>query len=305
MPLDLKQKNILVTGGAGFVGRYVVENLIKKRGVAPSNIIIPRSAQMDLRIRENAKKAVEGVDVVFHLAAVSGGIGFSAEHPGKMFYENAVIGMNLIDTAREANIEKFIHIGSYNEYPKSAAMPLKEEALWDGLPDGAFLSYGMAKRMLLMQLQAYRVESGFNGIHLIMASMFGPGGPVNNLIPSLMRQIQSAKEKGGEVIGWGTGKATRDLLYVEDAAEGIVLAAEKYNKPEPLNIGSGREIPVRDVISLLCSLIGFQGHVRWDTSKPEGQQRYIMDIARAEHELDFRPIVSLEEGLRRTIGVAS
>src|SRR3989344_1529822 len=237
--INLKDKKILVTGGAGFVGRHLVKNLIEKRGVPEKNIFIPRSAELDLRIKENAEKAVKGIDIIFHLAALSGGIGFSVSHPGQMFYDNAMMGLNLIESAKAAKVEKFINIGSYNEYPKDAPMPLREENLWDGLPEISFLPYGMAKKMLLVQLQSYRKESGFNGIHLLMASMFGPGYDVNNtnLIPSLIRQIEKSKKEKLPVVGWGTGKATRDFLYVEDAVEGIILAAEKYDKSEPVNIG--------------------------------------------------------------------
>ena len=303
MATNLKQKKILVTGGAGFVGRHLVKNLIEKRGVLEKNIFVPRSSDLDLRIKENAERAVRGMDVVFHLAALSGGIGFSASHPGRMFYDNAVMGLNIIEAARAAKVEKFINIGSYNEYPKSAPMPLKEDDLWNGLPEESFLSYGMAKKMLLIQLQSYRKESNFNGIHLIMASMFGPGyDPTSTtLIPSLIRQIEKSKKEGLPVIGWGTGKATRDFLYVEDAVEGMALAAEKYDKPEPVNIGSGQEAPIKEIITALCELMEFGGELKWDPAKPEGQLRYIMDSSKAQKEFEFKAAIDIHEGLKRTI----
>lgn len=303
MPINLQQKKILVTGGTGFVGRQLVKNLINKRGLFEKKIFTPRSAELDLRIKENAEKAVRGVDVIFHLAALSGGIGFSASHPGRMFYDNALMGLNLIEAARLAGVEKFINIGSYNEYPKTAPMPLKEENLWDGLPEASFLPYGMAKKTLLIQLQAYRKEYGFKGIHLILASMFGSGyDPAStNLIPALIRQIIESKKNNLPVIGWGTGRATRDFLYVEDAVEGIVLAAEKYDKPEPVNLGSGRETSIKELIGILCQLMDFQGEIKWDQTKPEGQLRYIMDSSHAKEEFGFVPTVGLTEGLKKTL----
>ncbi len=303
MNLNLKDKKILVTGGAGFVGQHLVRNLIEKRGVSEKNIFIPRYSEVDLRIKENAEKATRGMDIVFHLAALSGGIGFSVSHPGQMFHDNALIGLNMIEAAKNAGVKKFINIGSYNEYPKNAPMPLKEDDLWGGLPEDSFLPYGMAKKMLLIELQAYRKEFGFNGIHLIMASMFGPGYDAGktDLIPSLIRQIDEAARKESSVVGWGSGKATRDFLYVEDAAEGIILAAEKYDKPEPVNLGSGKEVPIKELITVLCRLMNFKGKIEWDASKPEGQLRYIMDNSRAREEFGFSPSVGMEEGLRRTV----
>lgn len=303
MSLNLQQKKILVTGGAGFVGRHLVKNLIEKRGIPEKNISIPRARTLDLRIKENAEKAVKGIDIVFHLAALSGGIGFSKDHPGRMFYDNAIMGINLIESARVAGVEKIINIGSYNEYPKDAPMPLKEENLWAGLPEDSFLPYGLAKKSLLIQLQAYRKEYGFNGIHLILASMFGPGYDESStdLIPLLIKQINEAKKNNLPVIGWGTGKATRDFLYVEDAVEGMVLAAEKYNKAEPINLGSGREVPIKELIMILAKLMDFKGEIKWDKTKPEGQLRYIMDNSRAKEEFGFVPKVGLEDALKRTI----
>lgn len=303
--MNLRNKKILITGGHGFVGQHLIKFLIEKKDVAENNIYAPSSQELDLRILANAEKAVSGVNVVFHLAALSGGIGFSVSHPGQMFFDNVLMGFNLIDASRKAQVEKFVNIGSYNEYPSTSPMPLKEDDLWSGLPDQAFLPYGMAKKALLLLMQSYRQEYGFNGIHLIMASMYGPGYSVTNttLIPSLIRQINKAKENNLPVIGWGTGKATRDFLYVEDAVRGMVLAAEKYDKPEPVNMGSGRETPVKEIFETLCRLMDFQGELKWDPTKPEGQLRYVMDSTKAKSEFGFISAIGLAEGLTRTLEI--
>lgn len=303
MATDLTKKKILVTGGAGFVGRHLVKNLVEKRGIPRKNIFIPRSSELDLKIKKDAEKAVKGQDIVFHLAALSGGIGFSRANPGRMFYDNAIMALNIIEASKLRGLEKFINIGSYNEYPEKAQIPLSEESLWDGLPEFSLRPYGMAKKMALMQLQTYRQESGFNGIHLIMASMYGPGYDQNstNLIPLLINQINDAKKNNTPIIGWGTGRATRDFLYVEDAVEGIILAAENYNKAEPLNLGGGKEVPVKELIETLCELMDFRGELKWDSSKPEGQLRYVMNISRASQEIGYKPMTDLKQGLKKTL----
>jgi GDP-L-fucose synthase len=305
MPMDLKNKKILVTGGHGFVGKHLINFLMERRGLAEKNIYGPNSQELDLRIAANAEKAVKGINIVFHLAALSGGIGFSVAHPGQMYFDNVMMGFNLIEASRKAGVEKFINIGSYNEYPKSAPMPLEEADLWSGLPDQAFLPYGLAKKSLLILMQSYRQEYVFNGIHLIMASMYGPGYKEDNttLIPSLIRQINNAKKESLPLIGWGTGKATRDFLFVEDAAEGIILAAEKYDKPKPINLGSGQETPIKEVFETLCQIMGFPGEIKWDLTKPEGQLRYIMDSTKAKAEFGFEPKTTLIEGLKKTINI--
>ena len=303
--LDLKSKKIMVTGGAGFLGSFVVKNLLE-RGVSQENLFIPRLKEFDLREKKDSEKVVSGQNIVIHIAGNVGGIGYNRVHPARAFYDNAVMALNLIDAAHRAGVEKFVGIGSVCEYPKFAPIPFKEEDLWEGYPEETNASYGLAKKMMLAQSQAYHKEYGFNAVHLLMVNLYGPGDNFNpessHVIPALIKKVADAKKEGKNFIEvWGTGKATREFLYAEDAAEGIILAAEKYDKPDPVNLGSGMEISIKDLMELIAKLMDFKGEIRWDVSKPDGQPRRALDVSRAEKEFGFRAKTNFEVGLRATI----
>lgn len=303
--MDLKSKKILVTGGAGFFGSRVVQKLIEL-GVPKENIFVPRTRELDLIKWEDCKKAVRGQDVVIHLAAVVGGIGANREHPGKFFYDNLIMGAQLMEAARLAKTEKFVVIGTVCAYPKFTPTPFKEDDLWNGYPEETNAPYGLAKKMLLVQSQAYRQEYGFHSIYLLPTNLYGPGDNFDlkssHVIPALIRKVYEAKNEGKDYVElWGSGDVTRDFLYVDDAAEGIVLAAEKYDKPEPVNLGSGTEITIKDLIGLICRLMDFRGEIKWDPTKPDGQPRRMLDVSRAGREFGFRAKTNFEEGLRNTI----
>jgi len=300
-----QNKKILVTGGAGFLGKYVVDKLLK-RGVSRENIFIPVFPDYDLRKMEDCQKAIKGRQIVIHLAGVVGGIGFNKEHPGKSFYDNAAMALNLLEAARIEKVEKFTGIGSVCAYPKFTPTPFKEENLWNGYPEETNAPYGLAKKFMLVQSQAYKAEYGLNAIHLLMLNLYGPGDnfdpKTSHVIPALIEKVANAKKEGENFIEvWGTGKATRDFLYVEDAAEGIILATEKYNKSEPVNLGSGMEISIKELVKLICKLMDFKGEIRWDTSKPDGQPRRCLDVLKAEKEFGFKAKTNFEEGLKKTI----
>ena len=299
-------KRVLLTGGAGFLGSFVRDNLINRRGVDPSSILVPRSRDLDLREWQNCVEAVRDVDVVIHLAAKVGGIGFNRKYPATLFFDNAIMGIQIMEAARQEGVEKFVAVGTVCAYPKYTPVPFKEEDLWIGYPEETNAPYGIAKKMLLVQAQAYRAQYRFNAIYLLPVNLYGPGDNFHpedsHVIPALIRKIFEAKEAGQtRMTLWGTGKATREFLYVEDAAEGILLATEKYNESEPMNLGSGFEISIRDLARLISELIGYDGEIDWDATKPDGQPRRMLDVTRARDRLDFRPKVSLEEGLKRTI----
>lgn len=298
-------KRVIVTGGAGFLGSYVVEKL-KKRGCR--NIFIPLIEDYDLTKEENIVRLYQNysADIVIHLAAVVGGIGANRKNPGKFFYNNLVMGAMLMEHARQYKIDKFVAIGTICAYPKFTPVPFKEEDLWNGYPEETNAPYGLAKKMMLVQSQAYRVQYGFNSIFLLPLNLYGPGDNFDpkssHVIPALIRKFIEAKDRGKEeVVCWGTGKPTRGFLYVEDAAEGILLATEKYNKSEPVNLGSDLEISIKDLAELIAKLVGFKGTIRWDTDEPDGQPRRKLDISRAEQEFGFKAKMDFEEGLRRTI----
>lgn len=298
-------KKILLTGGAGFLGSFVGGKLLD-RGVPKEHIFIPRSSDFDLRKWENCQQAVAGRNIVIHLAAKVGGIGFNREHPGELFYDNIIMGTQLMEAARQAGVEKFVAVGTICAYPKFTPVPFKEDNIWNGYPEETNAPYGLAKKMLLVQTQAYRQQYGFNAVYLLPVNLYGPGDNFDprssHVIPALIKKVADAKKEGKNYIGvWGTGKATREFFYVEDAAKGIVLATEKYDRPEPVNLGSGTEISIRDLADLICRLMNFNGDIRWDTSKPDGQPRRSLDITRAKEAFGFSPEVSLGEGLRRTI----
>jgi GDP-L-fucose synthase len=301
--MGLKEKKILVTGGGGFLGPHVIRRL-EECGVPEKNIFAPRSKDLDLRLLENCRQAVADRDIVIHLAGVTGGIEFHRQNPASIFYNNLMMGVQIMEAAREAGIGKFVTIGSATEYPEHAPLPFKEEDLWRGFPEPLHAPYTIAKKMLLVQAQAYRRQYGFNAIHLLMTNMYGPGDKLNSsfVIPSLIRRIWQAKQKRQSFIEiWGTGNPTRDFLYVEDAALGIVLAAEKYDKPDPVNLGSGWEISIKELAELIIYLMDFRGEIRFDTSKPDGQMRRMMDISRAENEFNFKALTDFEGGLKKTI----
>jgi len=298
-------KKFLVTGGAGFLGSYVVEKL-KDRGVKDEDIIVPRSKDMDLRIMDNCYKVCENVDVVIHLAANVGGIGFNRAYPGSLFYDNAIMGIQLMEAARQTGVEKFVALGTVCAYPKFTPVPFKEEDLWNGYPEDTNAPYGLAKKMLLVQSQAYRQQYDFNSIFLLPVNLYGIGDNFDeessHVIPALIRKFIDAKENGAkEVEVWGSGVASREFLYVEDAAEGILLATEKYNKSEPINLGAGFEIKISDLVELISKITGYTGKIVWDDSKPDGQPRRCLVVSKAESEFEFKAKVKFEEGLRNTI----
>jgi len=295
----------VVTGGAGFLGSYVVEKL-RERGC--QQIFIPCSRDYDLREKEAIVQMYEDSkpDIVIHLAAVVGGIGANRKHPGRFFYSNAIMGIQLIEQARQFGVGKFVCVGTICAYPKYTPIPFKEEDLWEGYPEETNAPYGLAKKMLLVQLQAYRQQYGFNGIYLLPVNLYGPGDnfdpEYSHVIPAIIKKFVDAKHRGNKkTVAWGTGEVTREFLYVEDAAEGIVLATEHYNKPAPVNLGVGQEIKVKDLVYLIKDLSGFEGEVEWDTSKPDGQPRRKLDTSRAKEEFGFEAKVAFREGLKRTV----
>jgi GDP-L-fucose synthase len=303
--MDLHDKKLLVTGGSGFLGKVVIKKLIE-RGVPEANIFAPRAAELDLVKWEHCVKAVAGRDVVIHLAAVVGGIGANREHPGKFFYKNLMMGVQLMEAARLAGVKKFVAVGTICAYPKFTPAPFKEADLWNGYPEETNAPYGLAKKMLLVQAQSYRAEYGFNAIYLLPVNLYGPGDNFDpqssHVIPALIKKIHDAKQAGVDSIDvWGTGKPTREFLYVDDAAEGIVLATERYEKAEPVNLGSGREISIKDLVEMIARLMNFTGELHWDASKPDGQPRRLLDVSRAEREFGFKAKVNFEEGLKKTI----
>lgn len=304
--VNLKDKKILITGAQGFVGKHLVKNLMEKRKVPKENLFLPDFEELDLRKWDDCRKAVNAQEIIIHLAAKVGGIGLNREIPGEMFYDNAAMNIQLMEAARQAGIEKFVAIGTICAYPKFTPVPFKEENLWMGYPEETNAPYGLAKKMSLVQAQAYRQQYNFNAIYLLPVNMYGPGEKFDtrssHVIAALIRKVYEAKKQGKNYIEvWGTGKATREFLYVEDGAEGIISAAEKYDKPEPINIGSGAEISIKNLADLICKLMNFKGEIRWDKSKPDGQPKRWLDISKAEKEFGFKTKIDLEEGLRKTI----
>ncbi len=304
MAVNLSQHSILVTGGAGFLGKHLIAEL-KQRGA--TQIFVPRSDDYDLVSRDGVCRLLDQVepDVVIHLAAVVGGIGANRRHPGRFFYENLMMGVQLVEESRLRGVEKFVAVGTVCSYPKFAPVPFREESLWDGYPEETNAPYGLAKKMLLVQTQAYRQEYGFNGIFLLPVNLYGPGDNFDpessHVIPALIRKFVEARESGAEHVDvWGTGSASREFLYVADAAQGIVLATERYEGSEPVNLGTGGEISIRDLAEKIRELTGFSGEIRWDASQPDGQPRRCLDVQRAQ-EFGFRAGTSFDEGLQRTL----
>ena len=301
-----KSKNILLTGSAGFLGSHVLENLIQKRGVSDSQVIIPRSKDLDLRKWEDCRKAAKNADVIIHLAARVGGIGFNQKYPGTLFYDNIMMGVQLMEAARLEGIQKFVQVGTVCSYPKYTPAPFKEESFWNGYPEETNAPYGIAKKALLVMAHAYRQQYGMNIIYLIPVNLYGPKDNFDlessHVIPALIRKFSEAVEKKKkEVDVWGTGKASREFLYVEDAAEGILAATEKYDKPDPVNLSTGQEITIKQLVNLIVELTGFDGQVIWDTSRPDGQPRRCVDTSRAKKEFAFEAKTNLKVGLQKTI----
>lgn len=300
-----QDKKVTVTGGAGFLGSFVVERLKEKN---PQDIFVPRSKDYDLRKKEAIVQMYEDTnpDVVIHLAATVGGIGANRENPGKFFYDNAIMGIQLMEYARQYDIEKFVALGTVCAYPKHTPVPFKEENLWDGYPEETNAPYGLAKKMLLVQSKAYRKQYGFNSIFLLPVNLYGPRDDfdleTSHVIPAIIHKCIEAKEEGKDkIVAWGDGSPTREFLYVEDAANGILTATEKYNKSEPVNLGAGFEISIKELVELIVDLTGFEGEVEWDTSKPNGQLRRRLDTSKARKEFGFEAKVDFEDGLKQTI----
>lgn len=302
---DFSSKKILLTGGSGFLGTFVSGELAA-RGVKRDNIIIPRSRDLDLRRWESCVEAVEGAEIVIHLAAKVGGIGYNLKFPGELFYDNAVMGIQLMEAARQAGVEKFVAVGTVCAYPKLTPVPFKEENLWDGYPEETNAPYGVAKKALLVQAESYRKQYGFNAIYLIPVNLYGPGDRFDpedaHVIPALILKFYDARKRGlDKVIAWGTGNPSREFLYVKDAARGIVMAAERYEKSGPVNLGSGEEIMIGELVYMIKELVGYEGEVEWDTSRPDGQPRRKLDVSKAKEEFGFESEITLTEGLVETI----
>lgn len=298
-----QDKRVLVTGGDGFLGTHLLRRLKK---LSPKKIIVPIFPKYDLRKYEDCLKVCKNIDLVIHLAANVGGIGYNQEHPAELFDDNILMGVNMMRAARKQNVKKFVALGTICAYPKLTPVPFKEKDLWMGYPEETNAPYGLAKKMQFVQAQAYRDQYGFNAIFLLPVNLYGPGDNFDpkssHVISALIRKFIEAKEQNKkEIIAWGTGKPTREFLYVEDAAEGILLAAEKYNKPDPVNLGAGFEISIKELAELIKKLTGFKGKISWDKTKPDGQPRRMLDTTLAKKEFGFVAKTPFKEGLQKTI----
>ena len=303
--LSLGDKKILVTGGAGFLGKQVVEQLWAA-GAVKDNITIPRSRDLDLCKLENCQKAVQQQDIVIHLAAHVGGIGLNREKPAELFYDNLMMGTQLIHAAYQAGVQKFVCVGTICAYPKFTPVPFKEDDLWEGYPEETNAPYGIAKKALLVQLQSYRQQYGFNGIYLLPVNLYGPEDNFDpsssHVIPALIYKVHEAQQKGiKELPVWGDGTPTREFLYSTDAARGIVIATQKYDESEPVNLGTNQEISIRDLVELICELMEFDGKIVWQTDKPNGQPRRCLDTNRAQEKFGFVAKTDFRQGLKNTI----
>lgn len=303
--LDLTNKRIVVTGGAGFLGRQVIAQLCKA-GADLQKITVPRSHDCDLRQMESCQRVVSQQDIVVHLAAHVGGIGLNREKPAELFYDNLMMGTQLIHAAYEAGVEKFTCVGTICAYPKFTPVPFKEDDLWNGYPEETNAPYGIAKKALLVQLEAYRQQYNFDGIYLLPVNLYGPEDNFDpsssHVIPALIRKVHEAQQRGDKHLPvWGDGSPTREFLYSEDAARGIVMATQHYSSHEPVNLGTGYEISIRVLIELICELMGFEGELVWETDKPNGQPRRCLDTERAQKAFGFTATMEFKEGLKRTI----
>jgi GDP-L-fucose synthase len=298
-------RRVMVTGGGGFLGRAVVRELAAN---GADEVFVPRSRDYDLRTIEGVRRALRDgrPEAVIHLAAVVGGIGANREHPGSFFYQNAIMGIQLMEEARLAGVERYLTVGTVCSYPKFTPVPFREETLWDGYPEETNAPYGLAKKMLLVQSQAYRDEYGFDAVYVIPVNLYGPGDDfdprTSHVIPALIRKVVDAHDRGDPTVPvWGTGSASREFLYVDDAARGVVLAAARLEGPEPVNLGVGQETTIRELVELICTIVGYQGSLEWDASKPDGQPRRALDTSRAREAFGFTARMSFDDGLRQTI----
>ena len=305
--MNLAEQRIVVTGGAGFLGRFVQAEL-KRRGAGDGQILVPTIEQYDLTREADVVRMYDDMrpTVVMHLAAEVGGIGANRDNPGRFFYANLAMGLHLIEHARLRGLRKFVQVGTICAYPKFTPVPFREEGLWNGYPEETNAPYGIAKKALLVMLQAYRQQYGLNGIYLLPVNLYGPGDnfdlKTSHVIPALIRKFVTARRKGLESVEvWGTGNASREFLYVEDCARGLVDATEKYDQPEPVNLGAGFEITIKDLVEKIRSMVGYEGQVAWDSSKPDGQPRRCLDVSRAREFFGFEAGISFDEGLRQTI----
>jgi GDP-L-fucose synthase len=303
--LELSNKNILVTGGAGFLGQQVVAQLIES-GASPAKITVPRSKDYDLCIMTNCQEVVKNQDIIIHLAAHVGGIGLNQQKPAELFYDNLMMGTQLIHAAYQAKIEKFVCVGTICAYPKFTPVPFKEEDLWNGYPEETNAPYGVAKKALLVQLQAYRQQYGFNGIYVLPVNLYGPADNFDpsssHVIPALIRKVHEAQQRHDTTLPvWGDGSPSREFIYAADAARGIVLATTQFDRPDPVNLGTNFEITIKDLIELICELMEFKGEIVWQTDKPNGQPRRCLDTQKAQEYFGFQATTGLREGLAQTI----
>jgi GDP-L-fucose synthase len=303
-PLD--SKKILLTGSGGFLGQFVLKNLLEKRKIDSKDLIVPRSRTDDLRDLAVCERLVKDIDVVIHVAGRTGGIGFNKRHPGSLFYDNIIMNTQLMEASRREGVSKFVGVGTVCSYPKFTPVPFVEEDLWSGYPEETNASYGLAKKMMLVQGQAYRQEYDFNAVHLLMVNLYGPGDNFDpedsHVIPSLVRKFVDAKDNDLPFVTlWGSGKASREFLYVADSAEAIIAATERYDGAAPVNIGSGNEVSISVLAETISCIVGYEGELRFDATRPDGQPRRCLDISKAEREFGFKAMTGLEQGLGETI----